>query len=77
MRGIAAQPLEVRQSGIGGWEGGLAFDATKPYRTKHYFQRPQYPVNKINLKKWFTEEQIQYVRTMQTDYARALAKRGW
>ncbi|HME44641.1 MAG TPA: UbiD family decarboxylase [Syntrophorhabdales bacterium] len=77
MRGIAAQPLEVRQSGIGGWEGGLAFDATKPYRTKHYFQRPQYPVNKINLKKWFTEEQIQYVRAMQTDYAKALAKRGW
>jgi gallate decarboxylase subunit C len=77
MRGIAAQPEEERKSGIGGWEGGMAFDATKPYNTRHYFQRPRYPVNKIDLKKWFTEEQIREVRSMQTDYAKTLARRGW
>ena len=48
MRGIAAQPTEVRQSGVGGWEGGMAFDATVPFKTKHYFQRPRYPVNKLD-----------------------------
>jgi len=76
-RGIAAQPMEARLSGMGGWEGGMAFDATKPYKTKHYFQRPQYPVNKVDLKKWFTEEQIASVRAMQTEYAKTLAKHGW
>jgi 4-hydroxy-3-polyprenylbenzoate decarboxylase len=76
-RGIAAQPMEVRQSGVGGWEGGMAFDATKPYKIKHYFQRPCYPVDKVNLKKWFTEEEIKKVRLMQTDYAKTLAMKGW
>jgi len=75
-RGIAAQPLEARVSGVGGWEGGMAFDATVPYKTRHFFQRPQYPVNKVNLKKWFTEDQINTVRSMQTDYAKTLAKHG-
>ena len=76
-RGIAAQPEEARVSGVGGWEGGMAFDATVPYKTRHFFQRPRYPVNKVNLKKWFTEDQINNVRSMQTDYAKTLAKHGW
>jgi 4-hydroxy-3-polyprenylbenzoate decarboxylase len=76
-RGIAAQPLEARQSGIGGWEGGMAFDATVPYKTRHFFQRPRYPVDNVDLKKWFTEDQINNVRSMQTDYAKTLAKHGW
>jgi 4-hydroxy-3-polyprenylbenzoate decarboxylase len=75
-RGIAAQPMEVRQSGVGGWEGGMAFDATKPYKTRHYYQRPQYPVKKIDLKKWFTDEQIKRVQAMQTDYGKCLARTG-
>jgi UbiD family decarboxylase len=75
-RGIAAQPIEVRQSGLGGWEGGMAFDATKPYKTRHYYQRPRYPVDKIDLKKWFSEEQLIEFRRMQTEYARSLARTG-
>jgi 4-hydroxy-3-polyprenylbenzoate decarboxylase len=77
MRGIAAQPIEVRQSGVGGWEGGMAFDATKPYHKRHHYQRPHYPVDKVNLKKWFTEEQIKKVQAMQTEYARTLSRTGW
>ena len=76
-RGIAAQPSELRERGVGGWEGGMAFDATKPFNIANNFTRPHYPVDKIDLKKWFTEEQIKNIRLMQTDYAKTLAKRGW
>jgi len=76
-RGIAAQPIEARVSGMGGWEGGMAFDATKPFKTAHYFTRPHYPVDRVDLAKWFSDEQLNKIRSMQTDYAITLAKRGW
>ncbi len=77
LRGIAAQPIEARERGLGGWEGGMAFDATKPFNSRHLFNRPHYPVDKVNLRKWFTEKQLADFRSMQTDYARTLAKHGW
>ena len=77
MRGIAAQPMEVRQRGVGGWEGGLALDATKPYNEASKFERPRYPVDKVDLSKWFTAEQLAAIRAQQSDYARTLAERGW
>ncbi len=55
----------------------MAFDGTKPYNIADHFTRPHYPVDKIDLKKWFAEEQIKNIRSIQTDYAKALAKRGW
>jgi 4-hydroxy-3-polyprenylbenzoate decarboxylase len=76
-RGIAAQPMELRERGVGGWEGGVAFDATKPFNIANHFTRPHYPVDKIDLKKWFTEEQLAKIRIMQTDYGKTLAKKGW
>jgi len=77
LRGIAAQPMEVRQRGVGGWEGGVAFDATKPFNEAWRFERGHYPSNKVDLKKWLTEEQIASVRAQQSEYARTCAKRGW
>jgi 4-hydroxy-3-polyprenylbenzoate decarboxylase len=75
-RGIAAQPMEVRQGGIGGWEGGMAFDATKPFKTAHYFTRPHYPIDRIDLKRWFSKKQLEEINRMQTEYARSLARTG-
>jgi UbiD family decarboxylase len=77
MRGIAAQPMEVRQRGVGGWEGGVAFDATKPFNEVWRFERGHYPSDQVDLKKWLTEEQIAAVRAQQSEYARTCAKRGW
>lgn len=77
MRGIAAQPMEVRKRGVGGWEGGVAFDATKPFNEAWRFERGHYPSNQVDLKKWLTEEQIAAVRAQQSEYARTCAKRGW
>ena len=77
MRGIAAQPMEVRERGVGGWEGGMAFDATKPFNEAWKFERGRYPSDKIDLKKWLTEEQVNAVRAQQSEYARLCVKRGW
>jgi UbiD family decarboxylase len=77
MRGIAAQPMELRQRGVGGWEGGIAFDATKPFNEAWRFERGRYPSDQVDLKKWLTEEQIAAVRAQQSEYARTCAKRGW
>jgi 4-hydroxy-3-polyprenylbenzoate decarboxylase len=76
-RGIAAQPMEVKQRGVGGWEGGVAFDATKPFIDAWKFERGPYPSNQIDLKKWLTEKQIAAVRAQQSEYAKSCAKRGW
>ena len=76
-RGIAAQPSEIKRKGVGGWEGGMAFDATKPFNTAWRFERPRHPVDKIDLGRWFTEEQLNDIRSKQTDYAKTLAKNGW
>ncbi len=77
MRGIAAQPMEVRERGVGGWEGGMAFDATKPFNEAWKFERGRYPSDKFDLKKWLTEEQVNAVRAQQSEYARLCVKRGW
>lgn len=77
MRGIAAQPMEVIERGVGGWEGGVAFDATKPFNRAWRFERPHYPVDRVDLKKWLTEEELRNIQLQQTEYAKTLAKRGW
>jgi UbiD family decarboxylase len=77
MRGIAAQPMEVRERGVGGWEGGMAFDATKPFNEAGRFERGHYPSDQVDLSKWLTEEQIAAVRAQQSEYAKSCAERGW
>lgn len=77
MRGIQAQPLEKIERGVGGWEGGVAFDATKPFNKAWRFERPHYPSDEVDFKKWFTDEEITRMRLQQTEYAKTLAKRGW
>ena len=77
LRGIAAQPSEVKERGVGGWEGGIAIDATKPYNEAWRFERPSYPVDKVNLAKYFDKEQLAAIRVQQSEYAKTLAERGW
>ena len=77
LRGIAAQPSEMKERGVGGWEGGIAIDATKPYNEAWRFERPSYPVDKVNLAKYFDKEQLAAIRVQQSEYAKTLAERGW
>lgn len=77
MRGIQAQPMEAIERGVGGWEGGIAFDATKPFNRAWRFERPHYPSDEVDLKKWFKEDQINSMRLRQSEYAKTLGSKGW
>jgi len=60
----------------GGFRGGLAIDATVPFPRKGRFERAQYTVDKIDLKRWFSEAEINAIKEQQSEYARYLAQRG-
>ncbi len=60
----------------GGAPGGLAIDATVPFNNRAQFERPHYPVDKIDLKKWLSEAQIDAIQGKQGEYARCLAREG-
>lgn len=83
-RGQTFQPAE-RASAAGGKEwvshetrysGGIAIDATVPFGFQEIFERPQYPMKRIDPKKWFSEQELNKVRFEQTEYARWLAETG-
>jgi 4-hydroxy-3-polyprenylbenzoate decarboxylase len=58
------------------FEGGLAFDATVPFEAKWNFERAQHPVSQIDLRKWFSEQQLRAIEAQQSEYARLLSRRG-
>lgn len=75
--GQALMPSERHgERGWGGFEGGVGIDATIPFVHKSSFQRAKYPVYKVDLKKWFPEEEISKVKANQSEYARFLAESG-
>lgn len=55
-------------------EGGMAIDATLPFDAKR--DRLHYPVDKIDLRKWFSEEQIATAKALQSPHTRMLAETG-
>lgn len=78
-RGLGYLPEEW--AGMKSWRevsfgGGLGFDATIPPRFKPLFTQPKHPVDKVDLRKWFSDKEIAAGRAMQCDYAKVLAKRG-
>lgn len=54
----------------GGFGGGVAIDATVPFPEKDHFQRFHYPVEKVNLERWFSVDQINAIRQGQSEYVR-------
>ena len=61
-----------------GMQGFIGIDATIPYDLpmKGVFKQGKYPVDKIDLRKWFTEEEIRSARQRMSEYGHVLAKRG-
>ncbi len=77
-RGGAAMPIEqAARVEAGGFGGGLAIDATVPFLAKSRFERAHFPVNKIDLRKWLTQAEIDAARARQSEYAKCLTQRGW
>ena len=76
-RGMLMQPIE-RTGGVGGgFEGGLGLDATVPITARPQFERAKYPVDRVDLSKWFSAEDLAKARSLQDEYARVLARTGW
>lgn len=77
-RGSLMQPMErTSGAGGGGFEGGIAIDATVPMDVKWNFERAHYPVDKVDLNKWFSEAQLARVRASQNEYAKLVSRTGW
>ena len=57
-------------------EGTIGIDATLPFAIKEKFQRTRYPVDRVDLEKWFTKKQIDEIRATQTGSVKLWAKRG-
>ena len=58
------------------FEGGIGLDCTAPFDLKWRFMVGKYSVDRVDLKKWFSEEEIAAVRAQQSEYAKLLAERG-
>jgi len=58
-------------------EGAMALDATIPFDYKEVFERACYPVDKVDLRDWLSESEIESIRKRQSKYARVMAMKGW
>ncbi len=82
--GQTFQPADRSSAGDRDWtqtnirfSGGLAIDATVPFAYRDAFERPPYPIHEVELKKWFTPEQVEKAKATQTPYSRFLAQTGY
>ena len=81
--GQTFQPAERSSAGDRQWTqsnirfgGAMAIDATRPYIYKDAFRRASYEVQLVDLKKFYSEEQIRKAKESQRDYAKFMADRG-
>jgi len=75
--GLTPLPFTDVSRGQEPWsEGGLVIDATIPFRARTQFRRAHYPVDRVNLSKWFTPEEIAAVQAQQSQHAKFLAEIG-
>ena len=81
--GQTFQPQERLTAGQKEWtasntrfEGGMGIDATLPYGFEQDFQRPIYPVDRIDLNKWFKPEEIERARSLMHGWVEVLARAG-
>lgn len=54
--------------------GRVGFDLTAPKQHQNLFWRGQYP--RVDLRRWFTDEQIAAVQARQSSYAKVLARKA-
>src|SRR6266545_922044 len=82
-RGQTFMPAERMTAGEREWtasntmfEGGMGIDATVPFGYESDFMRPVYPVDRVDLKKWFNEKEIQNAKTRMQGWVHSLARTG-
>jgi len=81
--GQTFQPAERSSAGAKEWtqsnirfSGAIGIDATVPYQYTDAFERASYPIDVVNLKDWFTDEQIEKAKSFQEPYAKWFAESG-
>ena len=57
-------------------EGGMGIDCTVPYGYESDFMRPVYAVDKVDLKKWFSDDQIANGKDRMKGWVNSLARTG-
>jgi 4-hydroxy-3-polyprenylbenzoate decarboxylase len=58
------------------FEGGMAIDATIPYGYETDFQRPVYPITRVNLEKFLSREDIAKGKALMRGWVELLARTG-
>src|SRR5438093_492262 len=81
--GQTFQPQERLTAGDKEWtasntrfEGGMGIDATLPFGYEKDFQRPVYPIEKIDLGKWFASKDIERAKAQMRGWVESLARTG-
>lgn len=81
--GQTFQPQERMTAGEREWtasntkfEGGMGIDATIPYGYEMDFHRPVYPVDKVDLTKWFDQEDVKHAKSLMTGWSYVLSQTG-
>jgi UbiD family decarboxylase len=81
--GQTFQPAERMTAGDKEWtasntrfEGGMGIDATVPFGYEQDFHRPVYPIDKVSLKKFFSDAEIAKARERMEGWVLSLARTG-
>ena len=81
--GQTFQPQERMTAGGKEWtasntrfEGGMGIDATMPYGFETDFQRPIYPVDKVDPSKFFDDKDIERAKSVMQGWVKSLARTG-
>ena len=82
-RGQTFMPAERMTAGDKEWtasntrfEGGMGIDCTVPYGYESDFLRPVYAVEKVDLSKWFSDDQIANGKDRMKGWVNSLARTG-
>jgi 4-hydroxy-3-polyprenylbenzoate decarboxylase len=81
--GQTFQPAERMTAGEKQWtasntqfEGGMGIDATIPFGYESDFMRPVYPVDRVELGKWFDADEIARAKQFMSGWVLSLARTG-
>jgi 4-hydroxy-3-polyprenylbenzoate decarboxylase len=81
--GQTFQPAERMTAGDREWtasntrfEGGMGIDATMPFGYEADFARPVYAVDRVDLKKWFNQADIDRAKSLMHGWVVSLARTG-
>jgi UbiD family decarboxylase len=81
--GQTFQPQERMTAGDKEWtasntrfEGGMGIDATLPYGYETDFARPLYPIDRVELSRWFSQADIDRGQSLMHGWVEVLARSG-